>query len=350
MKFKKIVSLLLTVLMLAALGACASDTKKESSGENSSSSVLKEESKAESEETEITSFTLAYPADMQALGYTDPVVLDTPPKRIACMSTYPVMALYELGAPLIAVPSTSVLTYPDDLEAEILPGMMSDDFDLESVVSLEPDLVIMPTTNQDTYGATLEGLGIPVYYVAISSQTLPVYEVVKSQTQALVDAFSLDESSNAAGEALMGRFTELENRLEELKPTYEGKTVMVLVTSDPTTHYLQTENGTLGSMLAMLGFTNVYENDTAGMVPLDMENALEYDPDLLVFTGGLDQAGMEALVQETFDQNPDYWNSISAVANGDVICLPSAYVSTAGINILNNIQDLMDTIAAHYDK
>lgn len=355
MKFKQLCAWGLGLSMMLSLTACGNTPSSESTtaSVSAASSIGASEvsSEASSEDTPAAAgFTLSYPQDMQAQGYTDPLVLDAAPERIACMSTYPVMALYELGAPMIAVPTTTVLTYPDDLDAERLPGMMSDDFDLESVVAMEPDLVIMPTANAGTYGETLAGLGIPVYYVAISSQTLPVYQVVKNQTQALVDAFSLDEASTAAGTALMTRFTDLEARLEALRPNYEGKTVMTIVTSDPTTHYLQTGGGTLGSMLTMMGFENVYENSAATMVPLDMETALAYQPDLVVFTGSLDAAGMESLTAETIAQNPGYWNSIPAIQNGEVLSLSSAYVSTAGINILHNISDLIDTIEAHYEN
>ena len=46
------------------------------------------------------SFVMEYPEDMQALGFTEPLVLDSVPQRIVCLSTAPVLALYEMGAKL----------------------------------------------------------------------------------------------------------------------------------------------------------------------------------------------------------------------------------------------------------
>lgn len=49
-------------------------------------------------------------------------------------------------------------------------------------------------------------------------------------------------------------------------------------------HYIQGKDGTLGSMLDMLGYENVYQNNK--MVLIDLEQALSYEPDLLFCVGG----------------------------------------------------------------
>ena len=42
-------------------------------------------------------FCLEYPAHMQELGYTDIIEMDVMPERIVCLTTYPVMTLYDMG-------------------------------------------------------------------------------------------------------------------------------------------------------------------------------------------------------------------------------------------------------------
>ncbi len=344
MKIKQYTALAAALIVtISAFTACSSTSSSVSDSTSSSSTQSVSDSQEQSD-----GFVLKYPEDMQKAGFTQEIKMDNMPKRIVCMSTYPVMALYEMGVEMVAVPTTKVVDYPNDLKAELLPSLMSDEFDIESVVALEPDLVMMPPSNKDTHGATLESLGIPVYYVAISSQAgVPLYQVIKNQTTALIDAFAKDEASRAASKEIIKRFDEAETRLEGMKSSNQGKKVMILTTSDPVSHFLQNKNGTIGSMFEMMGFENVYSGE-AGSVPLDMETALEYQPDLVVFTGGLDQKGMEELIEKTISQNPDYWNAIDAIKNKEYICLPSNYVSTAGINIINNMNNLADTIEAHY--
>ena len=90
---------------------------------------------------------LEYPQDMQELGFTEPLVLDEMPQRVVSLSTAPVLALYELGVNLVGVPTSSVVTWPSELQDNAqtvsFSAMSADDFDYESVVSLEPDLGIL---------------------------------------------------------------------------------------------------------------------------------------------------------------------------------------------------------------
>ena len=147
----------------------------------------------------------------------------------------------------------------------------------------------------------------------------------------------------------MQRFADLEARLEEVRPLYEGKTVMVLQSGSTTMHYIQTAKGTLASMADMMGFTNVYENSEASMVQLDLEQALSYQPDLLLCVGAAATAEEhQELMESAYAENPDYWNSIDAVKNGQVIYLPINYISTSGILVVDEIDSLIDIIADHY--
>lgn len=289
--------------------------------------------------------TIEYPDTLQAMGFNEPIVLDKMPTRVVVMSTAPVLALYELGVNMIAIPKTSVVTWPEDLtaNAEQLSVTMNASFDIETVVAMEPDLVIMGYTSQDTYGVTLEALDIPVYYVD-AGHTVS-YESIKAQTQILIDAFA---PGSEAGANIMQRFDDLEARLEETKAALEGKTCMVLQSSPPN-HYIQTADGTLGTMCRMIGLTNVYENDASSMVLVDYELMLGYDPDV-VLAVGMSPSGEEhkALMLEDFENNHDYWYAIEAIANDDMICLPVTYCSTAGINIIDNLNALADLIMAHF--
>ena len=296
-------------------------------------------------ETEPAGVTIEYPANMQQRGYTEPVVLETMPQRVACLSSSPVLALYEMGVPMIAIPASSVVEWPEDLaaSAEQLQMAHNTNFDVETVIALEPDLVIMGYTSQETYGNVVSDAGIPVYYVD-AGHTVP-YDSIKMQTEALVNAFGADSE---AGAAMLQRFDDLEARLEDVRAQLEGKTVMVLQSSPPA-HYIQTSDGTLGSMAEMIGLTNVYENDASSMVQLDYETALSYNPDLVLCVGMSETGeGHRELMEADFANNPEYWNSIPAIANGDVIYLPVRFVSSAGINVVDNIGELADLVLAHF--
>ena len=342
-KMKKLQAMIMAGAMaassLSAMSVFADETTSEAATEAVSATEVDTEGK----------FVLEYPEDMQELGYTDPIVLDEVPERVVSLSAAPVLALYELGVNLVGIPNSMVVTWPEDLqestETVSFSVMSPDDFDYESVVDLEPDLVLLAYNGADTAGKTLESLGIPVYYI-YAGHTVP-YESIVGQTNALIDAFSVDEESAAAGEKIRERFDALDQNMEAAKEAFAGKSVMVLQSSGDA-HYIQTENGTLGSMAAMIGLENVYTNDQSSMVQLDYEQALDYDPDIVMCVGAEDAEGHKELMEKAFAENPEYWNSIPAIAEGRVLYLPVSYVSTAGINVIDGINDLIGTVADFY--
>lgn len=288
--------------------------------------------------------TIPYPANMQEKGYTDPVALATRPAKVVCMSSTPVLALYEMGVNMIAIPTSTVITWPEDLAANARQMQLAHNtnFDIETVVALEPGLVLLGYTSADTYGKVLTEAGVPVYFVD-AGHTVS-YDSIKSQTEALAEAFGRDDE---AGAAVMRRFAGLEARLEGVREKLTGKTVIVLQSAPPS-HYIQTSGGTLGSMAEMIGLTNVYSNGAHHMAQLDLETAIDYDPDIVLCVGMSPTGeGHRQLMEEDFAKNPDYWNSIPAIAQGRVLYLPVSYVSSAGINVIDNISTLADLVLAH---
>ena len=349
MKNTKFQALIMAGAMAAsALSSVSVFAEQTTSEAETESAVVSASDESKDENTE-GKFVLEYPEDMQELGYTEPIVLDEVPERVVSLSAAPVLALYELGVNLVGIPNSMVVTWPEDLkestETVSFSVMSPDDFDYESVVDLEPDLVLLAYNGADTAGKTLESLGIPVYYL-YAGHTVP-YESIVGQTNALIDAFSVDDESKAAGEKIQARFEALDQNVEAAKEAFEGKSVMVLQSSGDA-HYIQTENGTLGSMAQMIGLENVYTNDQSSMVQLDYEQALDYDPDIVMCVGAEDAEGHKELMETAFAQNPDYWNSIPAIAEGRVLYLPVSYVSTAGINVIDCINELIGTVADFY--
>lgn len=347
---KKFLPFTFAMVIAVSLMAGCSSGNAEQTGQSQQSSQSQQTAEPTAEPTagpEDTAFTLEYPADMQALGYTDPLVLDEKPERVVCLSAAPVLALYELGVNMVGVPSSRVVTWPEDLRSNAatvsFSVMSTEDFDYESVVALEPDLVLLAVNGADTAGAKLESLGINVYYL-YAGHTVS-YDSIKMQTQALVDAFGTDGESRAAGEAVMESFATLEASLETARAAFAGKSVMVLQSGSAEVHYIQTKSGTLGSMLDMIGFENVYVNEASSMVQLDYEQALDYNPDYVVCVGGTDAATHQGVMEQAFQSNPDYWNAIEAVKNGNVIYVDVTYCSTAGINIIDNITALIDIMS-----
>ena len=192
---------------------------------------------------------------------------------------------------------------------------------------------------KDSYGKILENEKIPVYYV--DAGHVVTYKSVKELTDVLIEAFGKD---NAGADKIKECFDNLEARMEEMRKENAGKKVMVLQSAPPR-HFIQNKEGTLGSMADMLGYDNVYKNTESSLALLDREQALGYEPDLLLCVGGSATAEEhQQLMEEDFAKNPDYWNSIKAIREGHVIYLPVGYIASGGIDIVDRINSLIDML------
>ena len=330
-KTRVLVMGILTILMIGMLAGCSAKSTGVS-GANDSEIVASEDS-VEKE------FRLEYTEIMKQQGFTEDIVLESKPERVVCVSTSTTPLLFEVGASLVGIPTSTVFETPSDYTGEKLQSLMSDDFNIETVVALNPDLVIIPSSSKEQYGDALESSNIPVYYT--NSGHSATYESVVQEAKVIINAFGKD-SENA--KKVLQSFDDLDKKMEESKKALEGKTVMIIAT----TEYIQSKSGTAGSMADMIGLTNVYENEQAGMVPLDQETTLGYNPDVILAIGSsMSEEDNKAVFEAAFAENSEYWENFEAIKNNKVIYLPSSYMPSTGIGVVKQISDLIDFV---YEK
>ena len=320
-----------TILMIGMLSGCSAKSTGVA-GANDSEVVASEDS-VEKE------FRLEYTEIMKQQGFTEDVELESKPERVVCVSTSTTPLLFEVGASLVGIPTSTVFETPSDYTGEKLQSLMSDDFNIETVVALNPDLVIIPSSSKEQYGDALESSNIPVYYT--NSGHSATYESVVQEAEVIINAFGKDSENS---KKVLQSFDDLDKKMEESKKALEGKTVMIIAT----TEYIQSKSGTAGSMADMIGLTNVYENEQAGMVPLDQETTLGYNPDVILAIGSsMSEEDNKAVFEAAFAKNSEYWGSFEAIKNNKVIYLPSSYMPSTGIGVVKQISDLIDFV---YEK
>lgn len=284
---------------------------------------------------------LAYPESMKKMGFTESVVLPKEPTRVVSLANTPVLALYELGVPQVGIPDTKILQWPEGLkkEAKLFQTGMRFSIDMESILTLKPDLVLVGAHAKDTYGKIFEREKIPVYYVAAGPTVS--YQDVKDLTLILAD--SLGKNSPNA-EKIRKDFSSMEERMQAERSRNQGKKVMVLQSAPPQ-FYIQNKNGTVGSMLDLLGYTNVAPSAGGTMVPMNQEAALSYDPDLIVCVSAMNgESEQRALIEGEFKDHADYWNHFKAVREGHVIYLPKWFAVSGGLDELQQLDALMKTL------
>lgn len=341
---KKIIALFLATFMLVGMVACGTADKNDGFKENKETTVSSETDKPD----EKTEFVLTYPESMTAQGYQS-LVLEEIPTRIVCTATAPVPTLYAMGASLIAIPTSSATAhlFEENTDLVALKSLMSDEFNIEDVIALNPDLVILATSYKDSYGKTLEDLGINVYYQASGHGVS--YETVKEESICLIDAFSMNDESKQKADELKQSFTDIEATCATLSSANKGKKIMVLQAGGVNYVYGQTSGGTLGSMMKMLGFDNVADSTYAdSMFAIDYETALVDQPDLLVVVGAGDADATKEMMAEIIAANPEYWNAMNAIIEGQVLYLGVEYIAVYGIGYVSALTSLAEDVAAFY--
>lgn len=297
------------------------------------------------EETSSTLFVLEQLEHMKADGYKS-IELDYVPERIVSLSTAPVLALYEMGADLIMVPQTTVVTYPNDLGAEVITAVTSNDFDLELIIDADPGLVLIPSSAYEEYGSLLESAGIPCYVTALSHGDLNAYELIKEETKVFTNAFAVDASTQAKADEVMLRIDQLDDKIGEAKLVLQGRTFLGAMVSGGTNFYVQQETSTLGSLLKMLGFENAYDSAMgANMTPLSLETVVGLDIDLMIFiaaTMSMDES--EEIAKTAMADQPEVWDSVSAVAEDNVLYLTTNYWIFGGLQVIDSVSSLIDLL------
>lgn len=279
-------------------------------------------------------FILSYPENMKERGLED-VVLPDSPKRVAVLLTKPVRTLHALKVPLIAIPTAGALPWPDDLNVKEFVIPYDKEINIESILLLEPDLVVLGDYQYNTYGQLLSQMGIPVYYV--DNSTPFTYENIKNEVLSLADSFDPDGEENRR---IMESFALYEERAEDFKKRIEDQRVLIIQQQGNGLSY-QTEGGTVGSAFKMLGFNNCYDA-SSGIGPFSYEKALDGDPDLIVYVGFSNSREENRMMfNEELMSNKEYWNSFDAVKSGKVIILENMHSVVHGVSIFEQQEAIL---------
>lgn len=321
---KKIATTLLTLALTAVLlAACGTGQAPDASSEAT------------------TEFSIAYPSYMQETEGTE-LVLPKKPEKIIALSNSAMQILVRCDVKPIAFrKAPDYINFPDWVRKlpTIETGMNT--LDLETVISMEPDLVIMGAHLKEDYSAQLKDAGIPVYYT--SEGPAIAYPEIKEEAITLARSFGSEEVSKE----VEAEFEAVEQRMEKMKQSTESKSAMILFGVPPS--HQQTSKSYLGSILSMLPFENISDtlvDVNLRMAPIDMEKLVVVDPEIIFAISPTTPSAeeMETLYQKEFSTNPQIWNTLQAVQNDNVIYLPSEYVTSKGIHVINSINHLLDIL------
>lgn len=195
------------------------------------------------------------------------VTLAASPQRIVSLLPSLTETVCALGAceRLVAVDTYS--NWPQSVRA--LPHVGGiDDAQMESILALQPDLVLAATSTRAV--ARLESLGVKV--LALEPRTLEDFRRVVGQLDRVLGA--------ARGAALLQRLDgELAAASQALAPAQRGARVYFEVSSEP---YAASESSFIGQLLALVGAANVVAGSMGPFPKLNPEFVVRADPQVIM--------------------------------------------------------------------
>ncbi|RJK97608.1 ABC transporter substrate-binding protein [Vallicoccus soli] len=235
----------------------------------------------------------AYPLTLENCGAE--VTLDAPPERVVLLKSAPVTYLHELGVldRVVARAGAYPRGYYDDAtwaELQEVP-LLTDELDAsghlqlspESVLDLEPDLVLGQTDNLDR--ATLEAVGVPLLEepaLCPDPPEEPSFAAVEEQLRAYGRVFDREQRAEERVAALRAELEQTTASVVDA-PEGEARTAAVLYpTVGGGTLYAYGTRSMAHPQLEAAGFEDAFADVDQRVFEVTLEEVIGRDPDVLV--------------------------------------------------------------------
>jgi iron complex transport system substrate-binding protein len=261
------------------------------------------------------------------------IVIEDKPEKIISLIPSNTEIVYELGNGEAIVGVTDFDNYPEEAMAKEKIGGM--EFNIEKMISLQPDLILAHESTADSAKAGLQQLkdaGIAVVVVNDAQSFEQVYESIQMIGNAIGEA----EKANELVDSMKNKLADLKKQAEAIKEE-KRKSVFVEVSPAPEV-YTAGKNTFIDEMLAMIGAENA-AGDMEGWAKVDSEAIVERNPDVVVTTYGYYS---EKPVEQVLARQG--WENVKAVKDQQVFDVHSDLVTRSGPRLAEGAEELAKAI------
>jgi iron complex transport system substrate-binding protein len=261
-------------------------------------------------------------------GLEKQIILSEPAQNIVTLSPPITEILFAVGAGEQVIARDSFSDFPKEvLDLPDIGGGFSE-YDLETIVSLSPDLVIAGSINTPELVKSLEDLGLTVFYLA---NPLDIEGTFKSiETIGVISGH--DKQANQLVQGLRARVEEVTIILEGVKdkPTvyYE------LDASDATKPYTPGPNTFYTSLIDLAGGENIGAELDLDWAQISLEKLLVYDPDMILLGDAMWGVTPQSVAER------DGWDSLSAISKGNILPFDDNLISRFGPRQVDGLEAL----------
>jgi len=264
------------------------------------------------------------------------IVVDTPPLRIVSLAPSVTESLFAIGAGDLVVGRTEYCDFP--AEVETLPtigGFAASSISVETIIDLEPDLVIGGSTYQAEIIEALESAGINAFIIQPAS-----VEGILDSLQLLGMVTDRQEGADALVADMQSRIDAVAEVVSTI-PEEEQLTIFFEVWHEPLmTTTLQTF---LGELIQIAGGINIFADIEEDYPAVSAEQILEADPDVIL---GPSSHGDQLTVEVISSR--EGWGDLTSVQNEAIYIIEGNIISRSGPRIADALEAIADVLYPDY--
>lgn len=261
------------------------------------------------------------------------ITLDRPAQKVASLAPSNTEILFAIGAGAQVIARDSFSDFPEQALAVADIGGGFGEIDTETLVSLEPDLVLAAEINPVENVQMLEDLGLKVFYLSNPKELDGLYENLRTVARLV----GHEAETEGLIESLKLRVSTIEEKVSSLQERplvfYE------LDGTDPSAPWTSGPGTFIDLLLTKAGGDNLGNTLDSEWVQISVEELITQNPDVILL-GDYTWGG---ITPEDIAARPG-WEVIAAVQNEQVYTFDDNLVSRPGPRMVDGLEALAELL------
>jgi iron complex transport system substrate-binding protein len=254
------------------------------------------------------------------------IKLSGPAQRIVTLGPSSLESLFAIGAGDQVVGREEFSTYPEEALEVASVGSLWGELPTETILALEPDLVIAPEIISPEQIQTLEDLGLTVYF-----QANPVnFEGLWENLRDLAALSGHEDNAEALIAELDARVKAVQEVINPL--SYVPSVFYELDATDPQNPYTVGSGTFIDTIISMAGGLNIGSILEGQYAPISSEEIISQNPEIILLADA-----PYGITPESVEDRAG-WDVIQAVDNGAVYEFDPFLVSVPGPRLVDGLE------------
>ena len=261
-------------------------------------------------------------------GWGRTITLHGTPARIVSLAPSNTEILFAIGAGAQVVGRDEFSDYPEEAKALPSVGGSMGDFNLETIASLQPNLVLAASTNTPEQVKALEDLGITVYTLTNPADMEGLYANITIVGEL---AGRQKEAADLVA-SLKARVQAVEEKIMIL--SYAPMVFYELDGSDPAKPWTVGPNTFISRLIGMAGGFNLGDSMSSEWGQFSQEELIKANPQIIL----LGDSNYGTTVEQVASRPG--WDALIAVQQGQVFPFDDNLVSRPGPRMVDGLEAL----------